>query len=393
MKIALVRTASNILTYGSYNIQEIGLAVALMEYGISTDVYARFSNIDNGTIVGESNGCQVVVRPLKGKRIYHEIMYYPALLCDLLSGGYDIVQCLDDSQMMLPFIFKELKKAGIKTIMWQGMYRNFAAKLALSMQMVYDFLFARSIDRNTDLKIAKTNYAKRYLEKKHYTNIITIPVGLVPVPPVDDIDLKSKVEVFRSKFKHTLLYVGAVENRRNPLFVLSLLKQLPSDIGLFYIGKGTMLEETKKTITDMELSERVFQEDRIENNKLKIVYDNADIFILPTNYEIYGMVIMEALQYGIPCISTPEAGPQTILCDKKLGCCINLDLDTWAEKILFYLNNYKSDEDKIYRTNIVEENYRWSKIAKRYQEILYNVNGKQMLIGGGICNPNYLSRC
>ena len=46
MKIAFVRTASNILRYGGYNIQEIGLAKALMPYGVSTDVYARFSNID-----------------------------------------------------------------------------------------------------------------------------------------------------------------------------------------------------------------------------------------------------------------------------------------------------------------------------------------------------------
>ena len=46
MKIAFVRTASNILKYGGYNIQEVGLAKALMPFGVSTDVYARFSNID-----------------------------------------------------------------------------------------------------------------------------------------------------------------------------------------------------------------------------------------------------------------------------------------------------------------------------------------------------------
>lgn len=201
MKIALVRTASNILTYGLYNIQEIGLAVALMEYGISTDVYARFSNIEKDKIVEEKDNCRVVVRPLKGKRIYREIMYYPSLINDLLIGGYDIVQCLDDSQMMLPFIFKRLKHAGIKTLMWQGMYRNFAAKPALAMQLVYDYLFARSIDKNTDLKIAKTDFAKKYLEGKHYTDIITIPVGLVPVTMVEDRDLKVRVEAFKTKYK------------------------------------------------------------------------------------------------------------------------------------------------------------------------------------------------
>lgn len=383
MKIALVRTASNILTYGSYNIQEIGLAIALMDYGISTDVYARFSNIDKDTIVEEHDNCKVVVRPLKGKRIYREIMYYPTLSKDLLMGGYDIVQCLDDSQMMLPFIFMKLKHAGIKTIMWQGMYRNFAAKPALAMQLVYDYLFAKFIDRNTDLKIAKTDYAKKYLEDKNYTNIITIPVGLVPVTTIEDIDLKARVEAFKAKYEHTILYIGAVERRRNPLFILNLLKRMPADVGLFFIGKGPMLDEVKQFIIDNNLAERVFQADRIDNNKLKVVYDNADVFILPTEYEIYGMVIMEALQYGIPCISTPEAGPQTILKEERLGCCVPLDIDLWSEKINFYFNKYQTLEDRTYRRNIVDNNYRWAKIAKIYQKVLYIVlNGKQMLNEG-----------
>lgn len=69
MKIAFVRTASNILKYGGYNIQEIGLAKALMPYGVSTDVYARFSNIESVTeVANDGKGNRVVVRPLKVNR-------------------------------------------------------------------------------------------------------------------------------------------------------------------------------------------------------------------------------------------------------------------------------------------------------------------------------------
>ena len=100
MKIAFVRTASNILRYGGYNIQEIGLAKALMPYGVSTDVYARFSNIDDITEVAcDENGNKVMVHPLKGMQIWHELMYYPTLKEDLPNGSYDMVQLLDDSQI------------------------------------------------------------------------------------------------------------------------------------------------------------------------------------------------------------------------------------------------------------------------------------------------------
>lgn len=168
------------------------------------------------------------------------------------------------------------------------------------------------------------------------------------------------------------------------MFILNLLKKMPSDVGLFYIGKGPMLNEVKQYIIDNNLTERVFQADRIDNNKLKTVYDNSDVFILPTEYEIYGMVIMEALQYGVPCVSTPEAGPQTILKDERLGCCVPLDIDVWAEKINYYFYHFHTTEDKLYRKSIVDKNYRWKEIAKVYHEVLYKlVDGEQMLNGGG----------
>lgn len=373
MKIALVRTASNILTYGSYNIQEIGLAKALLKYNISTDIYARFSNLEKCTIIAEKDQCKVTIHPLKGKRIYREIMYYPSLISDLCNRNYDIVQCLDDSQMMLPFIFKKLKKKGVKTILWQGMYRDFSSKPALLLQKVYDILFKSSINKYTDLKIAKTDYAKKYLEDKGYSNIITIPVGLISVDDVNNSKYEKELITFKEKHEKILLYIGAIENRRNPFFLLNLLKKLPNNIGMIMIGKGPLLMETKNKILESGLSDRILQYERIPNNELKCFYDKSDLFLLPTNYEIYGMVIMEALQYGCPCLSTPEAGPETILKDIRLGSCVKLNESEWLDQINFYLSNYNSSEDKKYRYLEIEENYRWEKIAVKYQEVLYNL--------------------
>ena len=221
MKIAFVRTASNILKYGGYNIQEIGLAKALMPFGVSTDVYARFSNItETCEVENDGHGNSVVVHPLKGKQIYREIMYYPELKKDLLNGGYDMVQLLDDSQMMLPMLFKALKKAGVKTILWQGMYRDFGGKAAHAMQIVYDCLCAKTLDKYSDLKIAKTDVARDYLIKKKYNNIVVLPVGLDKVIYERDESLEQRIDSFKKKHSKILLYIGAIEPRRNPDFLL-----------------------------------------------------------------------------------------------------------------------------------------------------------------------------
>ena len=377
MKIALVRTASNILTYGGYNIQEIGLAKVLMNYGISSDVYARFSNVDEDKVVIEKEGTRVTICPLKGKQIYREIMYYPSLKYDLLTGGYDIVQLLDDSQMMLPMLFKALKKNGVKTILWQGLYRNFSAKPARIMQMVYDVVFARSLNRNADLKIAKTEAAKQYLELKHYHNIITIPVGLDEVESVVNMELDMRIADFKEKYPQTLLYIGAIEQRRNPDFLVDVLELLNrDDIGLVIIGNGVLKEHLLERIAVSKRKRQILYFEKIPNNELISVFSRADLFLLPTNYEIYGMVVMEALSHGVPVISTPEAGPAYILSERILGICLKLNTEVWCDEISRRLATGVSNADKQYMHNYVDEKFRWPQIAAEY----YNVLSKLMMV-------------
>ena len=374
MKIALVRTASNILRYGGYNIQEIGLAKALLAYGVSTDVYARFSNVETLTEIVCADGARVEIHPLKGKQIYREIMYYPSLKDDLCNGGYDIVQLLDDSQMMLPMLFKSLKSRGVKTILWQGMYRNFPAKPARMMQIVYDMLCAGIINRNTDLKIAKTEAAKRYLEGKEYENIITVPVGLDEVVYEENEVFEQEMNDFKNRFPHLLLYIGAIEPRRNPDFLIRLLESLDDEkVGLVIIGKGVLTNDLRTLIERSKKKGCIRYYEQINNKNLISVYSRANVFLLPTNYEIYGMVVMEALYAGIPVVSTPEAGPAFILSNERLGRCLPLNIEKWKNAIYFYLTQHKSADDIAYRQQYIDECFRWPRIAKQYYEILYRL--------------------
>lgn len=372
MKIAFVRTASNILKYGGYNIQEIGLAKALMPFGVSTDVYARFSNINETCEVeNDGHGNSVVIHPLKGKQIYREIMYYPELKKDLLNGGYDMVQLLDDSQMMLPMLFKALKKAGVKTILWQGMYRDFGGKAAHAMQMVYDRLCAKTLDKYSDLKIAKTDAARDYLIEKNYNDIVVLPVGLDKVVYERDKELEKKIDSFKKTHSNILLYIGAIEPRRNPDFLLDIIKKKEENgCGLIIIGKGVSCDNLLNKIKAMKLDNNTMYIESVPNKNLISVFEKTDVLLLPTNYEIYGMVIMEALTFGVPVVSTPEAGPSFLLNDSLYGKCEPLNIDKWSIAIDYYTNNPTSKSEKEMRKNYIDSNFRWDIIAPQYYEIV-----------------------
>lgn len=375
MKIAFVRTASNILHYGGYNIQEIGLAKALMPYNVSTDVYARFSNIDVTTeIAHDAFGNKVVLHPLKGKQIWHELMYYPTLKNDLLNGRYDMVQLLDDSQMMLPGIFKALKKSGVKTILWQGMYRNFSGKAARCMQIVYDTVFASTLNKYSDLKIAKTKAAKDYLLKKNYQDVMVLPVGLDEMPIERDCNFDKKIAAFKTSHPKLLLYIGAIESRRNPDFLIDIIKQVKKDdVGLVMIGKGPLRKSIINRIKHEGLEDKILTYEAIPNKNLVSIYERTNVFLLPTTYEIYGMVVMESLAYGVPVISTPEAGPEYLLSDKKYGTCAPLDVERWLALIDYYLNNQNTEACRKERADYINQHFRWPLIAEKYIKIINTI--------------------
>lgn len=69
---------------------------------------------------------------------------------------------------------------------------------------------------------------------------------------------------------------------------------------------------------------------------------NADIFVFPTYYdnECFPLVLLEAMEYGLPCISTNEGGISDIIEDGKTGYVIEkLTAGEFADKIECLINN------------------------------------------------------
>ena len=176
---------------------------------------------------------------------------------------------------------------------------------------------------------------------------------------------------FKASHPKLLLYIGAIESRRNPDFLIDIMKQIKKDdVGLVMIGKGALRNSIINRIKGEGLEDKILTYEAMPNKNLISVYERANVFLLPTAYEIYGMVVMESLAYGVPVISTPEAGPQYLLSDKSYGTCVPLDRKKWLTVIDYYLNNQNTEECKKARVTYVNQYYRWPLIAEKYFNII-----------------------
>jgi glycosyltransferase involved in cell wall biosynthesis len=376
MKLAIIRTSYSALNTKSYNVQEIGLAKGLLNQNISTDIYSRFQDVTEEMIFLTRNECNIRLIPIVGFSLFGRITYFPKLIKRLKKEKYEFVQVHEDSEFMVPFILKACKKQNIKTILYQGMYANYKGGKQL-YNLLIDSAFKNIIQKNCDIIISKTELAGKYLTEKGYKEVNVLPIGLDFEFNLSTYSKKNKLLKFKSGFENILLYVGKIERRRNPFFLVELLVKLrekEKNVGLVIVGDGPlkklMIEYAKKK----RVKDFIFFIKSVPNNEIHDIYKNSEIVLLPSNYEIYGMVILESLLNGIPVIATPQAGPLSILQNKKLGICLPLVIDKWINSIENYLEKENSYEDKLFRKEFIINNYDWNIIAQRYINFLVQKN-------------------
>jgi rhamnosyl/mannosyltransferase len=97
-----------------------------------------------------------------------------------------------------------------------------------------------------------------------------------------------------------LLFVGRITVDKGLSYLLAAARQM-ENLQLIITGEGSLLHALKKEAIGLQ---RVIFTGTLTGAELAAAYSNADLFVLPSVRETYGIVQAEALWYGIPVINT-----------------------------------------------------------------------------------------
>ena len=122
---------------------------------------------------------------------------------------------------------------------------------------------------------------------------------------------------FRSRFQipeeaFVVLVVGRIDPQKNQLLALRLAQQFPG-IHLLLIGHVTnpdYHQKLKEQIEEHDLFARVTLVEGLDGNGRELVdaYHAADVFLLPSIHEPFGVVILEAWSAGLPVLASRVGG-------------------------------------------------------------------------------------
>lgn len=372
MKIAIVRTTNGPLDINKYNIQEIGLARVLVKKGYSVHIYSLFKGLDKELVLERYGKYEIVLIPIKGI-LFRQVTFFPGLVSKLKKVEYDFVQVQESTQLMSPYIASSVKKMGGKAVLYQGMYKSYTGFGAI-FEKILDFIFLNKMIRAFDLVFAKTREAKIFLEKKGYGKVDLLPVGL-DFPDKDDNEIMNRGSIyeFKEAHEHTFIYIGKLEERRNPYFLLNVLNELIKEkklsVGLIIIGSGPKKGDTEKQIQKLGLESNIVMINSVPNTEIHGYLQNCDLFLLPSDYEIFGMVVLESLYNGTPVISSETAGPSDIIRKNYLGMCLRLDQSLWVKEITKFINTdfYRTSSYNDMRKIFIETEYNWEKCSETFR--------------------------
>jgi len=102
-----------------------------------------------------------------------------------------------------------------------------------------------------------------------------------------------------------LLFVGAIEPRKNIASILRAIYQEKIDIPLIIVGRCTdYTQELMKLAEQLKISTRIYFLHHVETNDLPAIYQLAQLLIYPSIFEGFGIPILEALCSETPVITS-----------------------------------------------------------------------------------------
>lgn len=175
--------------------------------------------------------------------------------------------------------------------------------------------------------------------------VFVVPVGVNFTPANSLLDKNVYKAKLDSKLvnKPVVLFVGRLCKQKNmPLWieVASCIKESLPETQFLIAGDGLLLKEMQILVKQKELTEQFHFLGKVAYEGLPEVYAAADAFLLTSNYEGYGRVVVESLLSGVPVVSTVSTGPEDLIVDGINGFLVPLgDVTGLSNKIVTLLQD------------------------------------------------------
>jgi len=222
--------------------------------------------------------------------------------------------------------------------------------------------YAKTIFSQSKYNICVSNELKKLLENK-------FDMEFQYIPNLIDTDFFIQIKTRKEKF--SFINIGFLDKKKNQsMLIKAFSKAFSNDknILLTIVGDGIEYKNLKNLIEALNMQKQIKLYGVANRKEVLGLLQNSDAFVLSSEYETFGIVIIEAMSCGLPILSTKCGGPESILINEKLGKLVDKDIKSLSDGMLeLYHTSYNND----FIRNYVIDNFSSSVVSKRLIEV-YN---------------------
>lgn len=220
--------------------------------------------------------------------------------------------------------------------------------------------------KNFDYLVVVSNSLKEfYQDKIGKTKCIYIPNVIDNLPKNT------------SNLKHNnLINVGRLEQEKDQSTLIDIFKEVKKEVKdakLYIIGDGSLKEKLNNKIKEYNLEDSIFLTGFLSKKEMEKYLLDSKIFVMTSITESFGIVLIEAMSYKIPCIAFDTADGARNLLNNKNGILVsNRSKETMIKDLIALLKDDKKlakianagyiDCQKYLITNVKKE---WIKLLKQ----------------------------
>lgn len=293
----------------------------------------------------------------KARRDKLDVFFSPTHYGPLATRCPQVISILDVSYKYFPEMFK--KRDLIKLFLWGKFSIKKAAKII-------------TISRS-----AKNDIIKEYGISEAKVEVIYL--GIKESRSMNQ-ELKEKtLDKYNIKTPF-ILFVGTLQPRKNIIRLIEAYSKINTNepqYTLVVIGrKGWKYEEILEAPKKHGVEDSVKFLEEVTDEELPIFYKNAELFVLPSLYEGFGLPILEAMKYGCPVAtsnvsSLPEAGGDAAIYFNPEN------INEISDAIKKVIKNKDLRDDMIKKGYEQVKKFSWEKSAEEVLAALESVAKKQ----------------
>ena len=375
---------------GGLNVYVREVCTAFSDRGIATDIFTRKQSIDDPNVESLAPLSRVIYLPAgngldkysllgEAPSFSSRVMQFAAsenITYDLLYSHYWLsgeVACL---------LRPRLAAGWAHTAHTLGLVKNRTLAAGARPEPQVRIRIEGEVARQADMLIGSTADEAHELIDGYGVDperVFVVPPGvdLSTFQPIDRADARRKIGYRTGRL---LLFVGRLERLKGveiALRALALLRDRQhDDVRLLILGEDSHegdeseKDRLKAIAAELGVRDRVDFVGSVAHHELPYFYSAADVCVMPSYSESFGLVALEAQACGCPVVASGVSGLRSVVRDEVSGYLINEhDPAAYAERIGRVLADRELAQQMGRRASLLAQRFSWARTADRLEEL------------------------